>query len=194
MSLIVLINACSSPKPGSPEAALKLKQEAKKEQQEKVSEDVSKIPNWCTDLPKSNLALYHCGFAESSDMNMARNRAILDAKRLLADSMKSEISSRMDDFIKSIGTGGNEQVKRASETVTKNTTIEAELLGYKQTKTAVMDINGKYKFYVLLEYPIGKANETLLNKIKNNEILSTQKDADKAMAELEKEIENRRKK
>ena len=59
-------------------------------------------------------------------------------------------------------------------------------MGYKQTKTAVMDINGKYKFYVLLEYPIGKANETLLNKIKNNEILSTQKGCRKAMAELEK--------
>ena len=33
-----------------------------------------------------------------------------------------------------------------------------------------------------------------LDQIKNNEILSTQKDADKAMAELEKEIEKRRKK
>ena len=54
-------------------------------------------------------------------------------------------------------------------------------------------MNGKFQFYVLLEYPIGQANQALLNQIKKDEILSTQKDADKAMAELEAEIEKRRK-
>ena len=55
-------------------------------------------------------------------------------------------------------------------------------------------MNGKYQFYVLIEYPIGKANQALLNQIKQDEVLSTQKDADKAMAELEAEIEKRKKK
>ena len=151
------------------------------------------MPGWCLKLPKSNYALYRCGFGESTNMNMSRNRAILDAKRLLADSIDSEISSRMDDFLKSTGLSSNEQVKQASEIVTKNTTVEAKLVGYKQTNTAVISMDGKYQFYVLLEYPIGQANQALLNQIKNNEILSTQKDADKAMADLEKEIEKRRK-
>jgi hypothetical protein len=43
----------------------------------------------------------------------------------------------------------------------------------------------------LLEYPIGIANKALLAQIKGDEILSTQADADKAMAELEAEIEKR---
>ena len=124
---------------------------------------------------------------------MARNRAILDAKRLLADSIDSEISSRMEDFLKSTGTVSNEAVKQASEIVTKNTTIEAKLIGYKQAKTEAVSMNGKFQFYVLLEYPIGQANQALLNQIKKDEVLSTQKDADKAMAELEAEIEKRRK-
>ena len=55
-------------------------------------------------------------------------------------------------------------------------------------------MGGKYQFYVLIEYPIGKANQALLNKIKQDEVLSTQKDADKAMAELEAEIDKRKKK
>ena len=192
MSILTLNNACA-PKPGSPEAALKIKKEAIEKKQEKVKETVSKIPSWCLKMPKSNFALYRCGFGESTNMNMSRNRAILDAKRLLADSIDSEISSRMEDFLKSTGTSENEQVKQASEIVTKNTTVEAKLLGYKQINTAVISMQGKYQFYVLLEYPIGKANQTLINQIKNNEILSTQKDADKAMADLEKEIEIRRK-
>ena len=99
----------------------------------------------------------------------------------------------MHNFLKSTGTGSNESVKQASEIVTKNTTIEAKLIGYKQVKTEAVSMNGKFQFYVLLEYPIGQANQALLNKIKKDEILSTQKDADKAMAELEAEIEKRRK-
>jgi hypothetical protein len=54
-------------------------------------------------------------------------------------------------------------------------------------------MDGKYQFYVLIEYPVGEANTALLNKIKQDDVLSTQKDADKAMAELEAEIDKRRK-
>jgi hypothetical protein len=104
----------------------------------------------------------------------------------------SEIVSRMEDFLKSTGTGSNEQVKQASEIITKNITAEASLVGYRQTKAETQNIESKFQHYVLLEYPIGIANKALLAQIKGNEILSTQADADKAMAELEAEIEKRR--
>ena len=192
LTLLITLNACA-PKPGTPEAALKIKQEAIKTQEKKIDKTVSSIPKWCLNPTLSDLALSACGSGESSNMNMARNRAILDAKRLLADSIDSEISSRMEDFLKSTGTSLNELVKQASEIVTKNTTVEAKLVGYKQVKTEAVSMNGKFQFYVLLEYPIGQANQALLNQIKKDEILSTQKDADKAMAELEAEIDKRRK-
>ena len=44
----------------------------------------------------------------------------------------------------------------------------------------------------MLEFPIGKANQALLNQIKKDEVLSTQNNADKAMADLEAEIEKRK--
>ena len=31
-------------------------------------------------------------------------------------------------------------------------------------------MNGKYQFYVLIEYPIGNANQALLNQIKQDEV------------------------
>ena len=58
-------------------------------------------------------------------------------------------------------------------------------------KKQVANVSGKFQYFILLEYPIGEANQALLDKIKGNEILSTQKGADKAMADLEKEIEKR---
>ena len=100
----------------------------------------------------------------------------------------------MEDFLKSTGMSSNEEVsKQASEIVTKNTTIQAKLTGYKQTNTKAFSRGNKFVF-VLLEYPIGRANQALMNEIKKDEVLSTQKDADKAMAELEAEINKRKKK
>ena len=190
--LLILILSSCGPKIGSPEATLKLKQEEIKKVEDKVADTVDDIPDWCLNVPMSDFALAACGTGESANMNIARNRAILEAKRQLADSIDSEISSRMEDFLKSTGMGSNEQVKQASEIVTKNTTIQAKLIGYKQTKTKAFSRGNKYQFFVLLEYPIGQANQALLNKIKQDEVLSTQKDADKAMAELEAEINKRK--
>ena len=150
------------------------------------------MPDWCLNLPSSEVALYRCGIGESSDLNMARNRAVLDAKRGLADSIDSQISSRMEDFLKATGTGDNEEIRQRSEVVTKNVTVEAQLIGYKETKAETQSVGSKFLHYVLLEYPIGQANQALLTKIKEDEVLSTTEAADKAMAELEAEIENKR--
>ena len=192
--LVTLTISSCAPKPGTPESALVIRKDQIEKAEKKVEKTVNSIPKWCLNPPISDYALSACGAGESANMNMARSRAILDAKRQLADSIDSEISSRMEDFLKLTGMGSNEQVKQASEIVTKNTTIEAKLIGYKQTKTDAVSMDGKYQFYVLIEYPIGDANKALLNQIKQDNVLSTQKDADKAMAELEAEIEKRKKK
>ncbi len=192
--LVILTISSCAPKPGTPESALVIRKDQIEKTEKKVEKTVDSIPKWCLNPPISDYALSACGAGESANMNMARNRAILDAKRQLADSIDSEISSRMEDFLKSTGMGSNEQVKQASEIITKNTTIQAKLIGYKQTKTDAVSMDGKYQFYVLIEYPVGDANKALLNQIKQDDVLSTQKDADKAMAELEAEIEKRKKK
>ena len=192
--LIIFTLTSCGPKPGTQEAALKIRKDQIENVEKKVEKTVSSIPNWCLNPPISDYAIAACGAGESANMNMARNRAVLDAKRQLADSIDSEISSRMEDFLKSTGMSANEQVKQASEIVTKNTTIQAKLTGYKQTKSDAFSMGNKHQFYVLVEYPIGQANKALLNQIKQDEVLSTQKDADKAMADLEAEIEKRRKK
>lgn len=153
---------------------------------------VSNMPDWCLNLPSSEVALYRCGIGESSDLNMARNRAVLDAKRGLADSIDSQISSRMEDFLKATGTGDNEEIRQRSEVVTKNVTVEAQLIGYKETKAETQSVGSKFLHYVLLEYPIGQANKALLTKIREDEVLSTTEAADEAMAELEAEIEKKR--
>ncbi len=96
----------------------------------KSAQIANNIPDWCARLPSSNFALYARGLGNSGNLTMARKRAALDAKRQLADSIDSQISSRMDDFLDAIGTGDEEEIKQQSIMVTTNVTIEAKLSGY----------------------------------------------------------------
>ena len=196
-TIIVLsgvLSACvTGPKPGSPEAAIKIAQEVKEEKEDAFEQIVRDSPDWCLSIPSSNLARHACGSGNSSNLNMARTRATLDAKRQLADMIDSEISSNMEDYLSSLGTG-SEQVKQQSEIITKNVTIEAKLTGYKQLQIEAQNIGNKYQIYVLLEYPIGQANQALVNQIKQNETLNIQENADNALKKLEAEIDKKKNK
>ncbi len=172
-------------------AAKKAKAEAEAAETEAISNNqqiVNNTPDWCFNLPQSNLAIYRCGIGESNNLNMARNRATLDAKRALADQIDSEISSRMEDFLQSSGTGANEQLRQRSEVITKNVTVAAKLTGYKEVYSESQSVGTRFIHYVLIGYPIAVANEDLLNQIKKDEVLSTTEAADAAIADLEAEI------
>lgn len=187
-----LLVGCQTTQPGSPQAIAEAAEKAEEVKVEATEQIASDIPDWCLNLPSANNALYACGSGSSSNLNMSRTRATLDAKRQLADMIDSEISSRMEDFLSSIGTGSNEQVQQQSEIITKNVTVEAKLTGYKQIQAEAQPIGSKFQVYILLEYPVGQANQALVNQIKQNEILSTQNAADAALAELEAEINKKR--
>ena len=147
---IPVVENVNVPKPGTPESAALIAAKKEEEEAEIVETTTHNFPDWCSNIPSSDFALYACGSGLSSNLNMSRIRANLDAKRQLADQIDSQISSRMEDFLQSIGTGENEQIKQQSEIITKNVTVEAQLAGYKQKKTEVQNIGSKFQVYVLL--------------------------------------------
>ena len=85
LASLLALQGCMGPKPGSPEAKALVVKEMQEQKAEVVENTVSDIPNWCIELPKTNVAIYSCGIGNSSQLNLARNRALLDAKRQLAD-------------------------------------------------------------------------------------------------------------
>ena len=191
LASLLALQGCTGPKPGSPESKALVVQEMQERKAKAVEDTVSDIPSWCIELPKSNVAIYSCGIGNSSQLNLARSRALLDAKRQIADQIDSEISSLMDDFMDTIGTDANEQVRQETKVVTRNVIANAKLSGYVQKETETQNIGIKFQHYVLMEYPIGTANTALIKQLKQSEILSTQDAADKALAELEAEINRR---
>ena len=189
--LVSLISGCG-PKVGSPEAQLLIQKKMVEKKAETVETTTDKIPGWCDKLPASNLARYACGIGSSANLNIARSRAMMQAKKDIADQVQGEVSSLTEVFTKSIGTQFNEQIQETTESVVRNVVGLTSLAGYRVAKSKTIDKEGRFLHYVLLEYPIGEANNALLAEIRKNEFLTTQESSDKAMAKLEAEIERRR--
>jgi len=76
--------------------------------------------------------------------------------------------------------------------VIKNVVKETRLIGAKVKETKVVAVDGKVQAYVLVEYPIGAANQTLVNEIKKDATLTQRARRSEAFKELEKEVERMR--
>lgn len=66
--------------------------------------------------------------------------------------------------------------------------VSQQLIGSRVYKTWPKDQGGLYRVYVLMELPIGPANQALLNHIKNNQNMYTRFRAKPAYEELEEEV------
>ena len=154
---------------------------------EEASMTVLMVPDWCTEMPKSDISIYACGIGNSANLNMSNSRALLDGKAKLANQINNQITSRMTDLLEDLGEN-NDQITQASERVIKSVTKETQVAGFKEVQSEFQNIGSKFQTYILLEYPIGEANQLLYNKIKNDNILSNQEAIDSALEELEAEI------
>ena len=192
--LILMLGAVIScaPRAGSPEAQLLMQKKVLDKKIETVETMSDKTPKWCKNVPTSNFARYSCGTGISSNLNIAQSRALMAAKRQIADQLQGEISILTEDFTKSIGDGPMERVQQQFEIITRNVTSPTKLSGYQISKTETLSEEGNFIHYLLIEYPIGAANTALIAEIRKNEVLSTQENAEKAMAKLEAEIQKRR--
>ena len=184
------LQGCQTTKPGSPEAAAIAFEKAEEKKVTTVENVVESIPDWCDKPPVSDLALYACGDAESSVLNLARKKAELLAKADIASNLAGYLSEKVKLFQKEIG--GGVEVETLIQQTIQSFTGEVQISGYKVLETKTLAIGSKYKHFLLIEYPLGEANQALVNKLKQNEIISTQANADAAFAELEAEINKRK--
>ena len=90
------------------------------------------------------------------------------------------------------GSGDDSVLTNEASKVTINLITEANVAGYKQADAKVLSQGKKYRAYVLLQYPLGKANAVLVDQVKKNRILEGKLRATKAFKDLEEEIKQAR--
>jgi hypothetical protein len=190
--LAMTVVGCAKPKPGSPEAVYIEQQKQEEARSEAVEVTIDQLPDWFMTLPTDANSVYSAGTATSPDLQLAFDKATLNAKRVLADRINSLVSSKMKEFVAEIGQGEDTEVVTESERVTTNLITEVNINGYTQSDAQVIQQGSNYRAYILLQYPIGKANRILIDQIKQNRILEARLRASEAFKELEEEIERAR--
>ena len=159
---------------------------------DEASLTVVMVPDWCTQMPTSDLSIYACGIGNSSNLNMSNSKALLDGKSKLASQIRNEISAKMTSFLEDLSNGDDEQIQARSQIVINSVTGAVQVAGFKEIKSEFQNIGSKFQTYVLLEYPVGEANRILYNQIKKDNLLSAQEAADSALKELEAEINKKK--
>jgi len=160
-------------------------------QEQHVQNVVDDIPSWYVEVPQAdddNQVLYVAGTGKSSMLMLAKDKAILDVEKQLANAINSKVSSRVKQYIREVGAGNTPLTIEDNEFVVKKVVTEANVAGYIQKESEIMREGTNYRVYLLAEYPI---EQNTLRAIAQTEELIKRFDGDKdkAFKELDREID-----
>ncbi len=191
--IALVLAACSSPKPGTPEYVAKQEEERQKTALKSVEQSIAKAPGWYTQPPVDANLLYSAATESSPDMQMAMDSAILSAKRQLANSLGARVSTKMKDFAVQTGAANDAQVIKEIERVTQSVATDVNVAGFVREKSEVVQEGRNYRAYVLLRYPLGENNRVIAEQVKRSAVLDAKVRKAQAFQDLEREIEAARK-
>ena len=187
IGLVAILSACSTPKPGTPEAALKILEEKRDIRTEAVDDTVDNIPDWFTQNPKQANHIFSAGTATSPNLQLAIDKGILNAKRMLADSIDGKINSMLKDFITENGREIDPMTLTDVERTTTNILKSINVSGYTIDKLEVQEAGIHYRIFVLLRYPLGKANQMAVTKLQQKVVKTAKKPVEKTPLEKAKD-------
>lgn len=156
-----------------------------------VHQTIEDIPSWYIDLPKVdekdiNKELYVAGTGASTMLTLAKDKAVLDLEKQLANRIDAQVSSRFKQYIREVGADTPLTIQD-NEMVVKKLVTEAQVAGYHQVDSKIVREGKMFRVYVLAKYPIEEnvlrtiaQTEKLINKFKG--------DKERAFKELDAEI------
>ena len=187
-----LLNGCSTPDVGSPEARSLILEKEEERRAELVEDTLEITPGWFVDLPKSDVAIYTAGTGVSPSLQLSVDKGLLNAKRSLADRLGGLLSSQSKFFVGEAGQSEQTTATTEAEQVTSNLIAEVNVSGYTVKETETHPEGGRYRTFILLEYPLGKLNRIQIDTLRR---LQEQESADrsrKAHEELDRNVEEKR--
>ena len=183
----ILLSACT-PTPKETVRAAWMRQNA-----EVVSKAVEGIPEWfSTPREDETEAVYSVGTAIGPNLQLSYDRAILNAKRVLADRVDGLMSSKVKAFVAESGQNENKVFTAEAQRVVTNFMADVNVAGYAMERTSIQASYGRYRVYVMLRYPLGEANDIMMLKLRRSVELNSRKQADDAFRELEEDVQRHR--
>ena len=144
------------------------------------------VPNWFTNRPNDPNYFFDASTATSQDLQLAIDKATVSARAEIGRQVDLKVKALQKRFNEEVGVGEDSEFATLFTSVTK-IIVSTSLSGSKVIKQKQSRDGGVWRAYVLVEYPIGEANQALLNQIKKNQNMYTRFRASEAFKELERE-------
>lgn len=176
LSMAVLVSAC-----GSSRTSTDLTPSP-------TAQTLKNAPKWFIQVPEDPNMLFAAATATSSDMQLAVNKAQTEGRNQLAQQLEIKFNGLQKRFQEETGAGdGSEYLDQF--TLAYKSVVSTVLYGSRIGKQEFQREGEIYRSYVLMEMPIGQANQELIAKLKANQNLYTRFRATEAYKELDEEIE-----
>jgi hypothetical protein len=120
-------------------------------------------------------------------MQMAINKANMLARAQLALAVQGEINANMRVFVNEIGQ--TQDVLQDASLVTSQDALLTDLNGVEQEDIKLLLEGDRYVAYVLIKYPVGEMNKVMVDRIHQNNLLTSKLKGSKAFADLERKVE-----
>ena len=190
VAMSLLLGACAAP-PGSPESFLKKQEEKREARREMVEDTIDELPSWFTDVPQEDNAIFSVGSGTSPNLQLAMDKSILNAKRMLADRIEGRLSSQVKEYITETGNQMAPPALTDTERVTKNIMREVNVAGYSVKEMEITPHKTFFRVYTMLIYPVGEANQLLKLQQERSNLRSKDRRANEGYKELDKAIKEK---
>lgn len=151
----------------------------------KVSE--GEIPEWYLSLKPDPNYLQSSKTATSQDMQLAIDKAVTDARADISRQLDVKINSLEKQFKEEVGSDANSTLLTQFTQATKTITSQ-EITGSDVKEKKILKDGAIWRAYVLVQYPIGAANQTLMEQLKRNKEFYTRFQSTKAFEDLDKSV------
>ena len=152
------------------------------------SAETGDVPDWYTNVPQDPNYLFAPNSQTSQDMQLAVDKATAAARADIGRQLQVKIEGLQKRFTEETGSGNDAQLLQ-SFTEAEKTIVSETLNGSKAKNQKIVKDGGLWRAYVLVEYPIGAANQALMQQINNNNQMYTRFKASETYKELQDEVD-----
>ncbi|MGE5314061.1 MAG: hypothetical protein ACM3Q4_05160 [Acidobacteriota bacterium] len=146
------------------------------------------IPDWYLNKPEDPNFLYEPATATSQDMQLAVDKAVQAGRTGIGRQVETKIQALQKRFQEETGVGEDaqllDQMTQASKTV-----VSTSLTGSKEINKKIIKDGKMWRAYVLVQYPLGAAQEAFKAQLQKNEQAYTRFRATQTFKELDDEVQ-----
>jgi hypothetical protein len=184
-AVIILLSGCASTEHRLAHETEKALQKIQDAKTDKIDDHIGSLPKWVKKPPKPDTkGMYAVGTASSEDLQVAINKARLEAEFGLAKLYSQELSG----IERSFSTDSHDQPVNRYQKLIDKFVSEVPVVGFSTEKQEIKANAGKYNVYVLLKLPYEEFNAVL----KSRKSDTSNRDMHKMIDELQQRLEKRR--